>query len=185
MPGNSLSRKYCPIFVVFAAWVNFGKNLITMDSTDILINIRKIVRYINLESKRIQKDYGVSIPQVLCLKYLQDSPNFQANQGDIKSFLQLNPSTVTGIIQRLEKKGLIARLPKTGDKRVTNLILTAVGQKLLEQIPPLLHDRLNIKLQHLDDTEIESIECALENLVSMLQISEVEAAPVITNDIYL
>ena len=156
-----------------------------MDSTDILINIRKIVRSINLESKKIQKDYGVSIPQVLCLKFLHDSENFQANQGEIKSFLQLNSSTVSGIIQRLEKKGLIARLPKSGDKRVTNLVLTAVGQKLLQQIPPLLHDRLNIKLQNLDNSEIESIESVLENLVRMLQIAEVEAGPVITNDIDL
>lgn len=156
-----------------------------MDSTDILINIRKIVRSINLESKRIQKDYGVSIPQVLCLKYLQDSPNFQANQGDIKSFLQLNPSTVSGIIQRLEKKGLIARLPKTGDKRITNVVLTAVGEKLLHEIPPLLHDRLNIKLHKLDEADIASIEHVLENLVNMLQITEVEAGPVITNDIEL
>lgn len=156
-----------------------------MDSTDILINIRKIVRSINLESKRIQKDYGVSIPQVLCLKYLQDSPNFQANQGDIKSFLQLNPSTVSGIIQRLEKKGLIARLPKAEDKRVTIVILTAVGAKILQKIPPLLHDRLNIKLQKLKEADIASIEHVLDNLVSMLQISEFEAGPVITNDIEL
>ena len=156
-----------------------------MDSTDILINIRKIVRSINLESKRIQKDHGVSIPQVLCLKFLHDSPNFQANQREIKSFLQLNSSTVSGIIQRLERKGLIARLPKSGDKRVTNLILTAVGEKLLRQIPPLLHDRLNIKLQQLETAELETIESVLEKLVAMLQITEVEAGPVLTNDIDL
>ena len=156
-----------------------------MDSTDILINIRKIVRSINLESKRIQKDYGVSIPQVLCLKFLHDSENFQANQREIKSFLQLNSSTVSGIIQRLEKKGLIARLPKTGDKRVTNLVLTAVGEKLLQKVPPLLHDRLNVKLQNLDKLELGLIEDTLEKLVNMLQISEVEAGPVITNDIDL
>lgn len=156
-----------------------------MDSTDILINIRKIVRSINLESKKIQKDYGVSIPQVLCLNFLHKSENFQANQGEIKKFLNLNPSTVTGIIQRLELKGLIARLPKTGDKRVTNLVLTAVGEKLLKQIPPLLHDRLNIKLHDLQNSELEVIEQVLEKLVVMLQITEVEAAPVITNDIDL
>lgn len=156
-----------------------------MDSTDILINIRKIVRSINLESKRIQKDYGVSIPQVLCLNYLSNSFGYQATQSQIKSFLNLNSSTVSGIIQRLEKKGLIARLPKRGDKRVTNLILTAPGENLLRQVPPLLHDRLNIKLDRIGKFELENIEKVLGELVDMLQISGIEAAPLITNEIEL
>lgn len=156
-----------------------------MDFTDILINIRKIVRSINLESKRIQKDHGVSIPQVLCLKYLFESDNFQATQSEIKGFLNLNSSTVSGIIQRLQKKGLIARLPKSGDKRVSNLILTAEGEKLLNQIPPLMHDRLSVRLNDLEGTELENIEEVLQKLVAMLQISEIEASPVITNDIDL
>ncbi|MFA9390045.1 MAG: MarR family winged helix-turn-helix transcriptional regulator [Prolixibacteraceae bacterium] len=153
-----------------------------MDSTDVLINIRKIVRSINLESKRIQKDYGVSIPQVLCLNFLYKSANYQATQGEIKKFLNLNSSTVSGIIQRLEKKGCIARLSKTGDKRVSNLVLTSVGEKVLKHIPPLLHDRLNIKLHRLEKTELIEIEQVLEKLVQMLQISGVDASPVITND---
>ena len=156
-----------------------------MDSTDILINIRKIVRSINLESKRIQKDYGVSIPQVLCLNYLSRAANFQATQSEIKSFLNLNSSTVSGIIQRLEKKGMIARLPKSGDKRVTNLILTAPGENLLRQVPPLLHDRLSVKLERIEEQELKNIEDVLEKLVDMLQIAEVEASPLITNDIDL
>ena len=156
-----------------------------MDSTDILINIRKIVRSINLESKRIQKDYGVSIPQVLCLSYLSRAANFQATQSEIKSFLNLNSSTVSGIIQRLEKKGMIARLPKSGDKRVTNLILTAPGENLLRQVPPLLHDRLSVKLERIEQQELKNIEDVLEKLVDMLQIAEIEASPLITNDIDL
>ncbi|HKM92857.1 MAG TPA: MarR family transcriptional regulator [Prolixibacteraceae bacterium] len=153
-----------------------------MISTDVLSNIRKIVRSINLESKRIQKDYGVSIPQVLCLNYLYSSPNFQSTQGDVKNFLHLNSSTVSGIIQRLEKKGFIARLPKTGDKRVTNLTLTVSGQKILQHIPPLLHDRLSTKLEKLNEDEIDTIKKSLVQLVNLLQIEDVDASPLITND---
>ncbi|MCF8361114.1 MAG: MarR family transcriptional regulator [Prolixibacteraceae bacterium] len=154
-----------------------------MDSTDILINIRKIVRSINLESKRIQKDYGVSIPQILCLNFLHQSPNFQSTQSGIKEFLNLNSSTVSGIIHRLERKGLIARLPKTGDKRVTNVVLTAVGESLLNNIPPLLHDRLSKKLENYDEDELRNIETVLNQLVDILQISDVDASPLIADDI--
>ena len=153
-----------------------------MDTTEILIKIRRIVRSINLESKKIQKEYGISIPQVLCLKFLHNSPNYQATQGEIRNFLNLNASTVTGIITRLEKKHYLARLPKTGDKRVVKIALTSTGDQLLSQIPLLLHSQLSEKLQVLDEEELKKVENSLDTLVTLLQIQKVEASPMITND---
>ena len=151
-----------------------------MDTTEILIKIRKIVRSVNIESKKIQKEYGVSIPQVLCLSFLHESPNYQATQGEIRKFLNLNSSTVSGIINRLEKKGHLARLPKSGDKRVVNIALTSAGDKLLSTIPSLLHEQLSEKLQKLDQAELESVEESLNTLVTLLDIEQVEASPLIT-----
>jgi DNA-binding MarR family transcriptional regulator len=151
-----------------------------MDTTEILIKIRKIVRSVDIESKKIQKEYGVSIPQVLCLSFLHESPNYQATQGEIRKFLNLNSSTVSGIINRLEKKGLLARLPKSGDKRVVNIALTSAGDKLLSNIPSLLHEQLSEKLQNLDKLELEKVEDSLETLVRLLDIEQVEASPLIT-----
>jgi len=151
-----------------------------METTDILIQIRKIVRSINLESKKIQKEYGVSIPQVLCLNYLHDAPNFQTTQGEVKRFLNLNSSTVSGIIHRLEKKGLVARLPKSGDKRMVNIALTSAGDELISTMPSLLHEQLSAKLDTLQETELAQIEDSLYKLVSLLDIKSVDASPVIT-----
>lgn len=151
-----------------------------MDTTEILIKIRKIVRSVDIESKKIQKEYGVSIPQVLCLSFLNESPNYQSTQGEIRKFLSLNSSTVSGIINRLEKKGLLARLPKSGDKRVVNIALTSSGEKLLSTIPSLLHEQLSKKLQKLDDTELTKVQESLETLVRLLDIEQVEASPLIT-----
>ena len=151
-----------------------------MDTTEILITIRKIVRSINLESKRVQKEYGVSIPQVLCLSYLHASRNFQSTQGEIRQFLNLNSSTVSGIIDRLENKGFLARLPKQGDKRVVNIALTSKGSSLLQQIPPLLHDQLSEKLQSLQQQKLEQIQESLHILVSLLDIGKIEASPMLT-----
>jgi DNA-binding MarR family transcriptional regulator len=151
-----------------------------METTDILIQIRKIVRSINLESKKIQKEYGVSIPQVLCLNYLHESPNFQATQKELKRFLNLNSSTVSGIIRRLEKKGLVARLPKSGDKRVVNIALTSSGDDLIASMPSLLHEQLSTKLETLQESELSLLEESLQKLVRLLDIQAVEASPVIT-----
>lgn len=148
-----------------------------MDTTEILIQIRKIVRSINLESKKIEKEYGVSIPQVLCLQFLRQSKNYQAGQGEIRRFLNLNASTTTGIISRLEAKGLIARLPKSGDKRVVTIALTAKGDQLMEQMPALLHEKLKEKLENHSDNTIRSVQQSLELLVKILGIDNLEAFP--------
>ena len=147
---------------------------------EIIIKMRQIVRSINLESKKIQKQYGVSIPQVLCLNFIKDNPNYQSTQREIRNYLNLNASTITGIINRLEKKGFIARLPKLGDKRVSNIALTADGQKLLEKLPPLLQDRLTEQLSELPYEKVSRIETSLDDLISLLNIKEVDASPVLT-----
>lgn len=151
-----------------------------MNTTEILIKIRKIVRSINLESKKIQKEYGVSIPQVLCLNYLYRSTNYQSTQGKIRQFLNLNSSTISGIINRLEKKGLLAKLPKQGDKRVVNIVLTSAGAELLQQIPELLHEELSQKLEKLSQQQFKEIERGLDALVNLLDLQGVDASPLLT-----
>jgi len=141
-----------------------------MDTIDILIKIRQIMRTINQESKRIEKDYGVSIPQVLCLKYLKNAPTFQATQNELRIFLNLNASSMHGIIERLEGKGLIARLPKVGDKRKVNLSLTSKGDKLTSTIPPTLHDRLAKNLEKQDQITLGQLQHHLHMLSQLMEI---------------
>jgi len=151
-----------------------------MDYTEILIKIRRIIRSMNLESKKIQKEHGVSIPQVLCLNYLNNCDDYQSTHKEIKNYLNLNSSTVTGIIDRLEKKGLVARLPKKEDKRTTYIALTSIGAKLLDKIPALLHERLSIKLEKLPRNKINELNQSLDILIHYLDITDIDASPMIT-----
>jgi DNA-binding MarR family transcriptional regulator len=153
-----------------------------VDSTEILIKIRKIVRSVNLESKKIQKEYGVSIPQILSLEYLNSSENYQATQRELRNYLNLNSSTVTGIINRLEKKGFIARLPKREDKRTTHIVMTSKGADLLKKTPSLLHEKLTEKLEDVPDDHTSDINDALNLIIHYLGIDDVDASPVITVD---
>lgn len=153
-----------------------------MNSIEILVSIRKIVRSLNLESKSIQKDFGLSITQLLCLNHLEQVPNYQSTHKELMELLSLNSSTVTGIINRLEKKGYIARLPKSGDKRVTFIALTAVGLKLLQDTPNVLHDRLANKLSSLSVDDQKMVRKSLEIIISAMQIREVEASPLLISE---
>lgn len=151
-----------------------------MEYKEIIIKIRRIVRSINLESKKMQKDHGVSIPQILCLEYLKNSPNYQATQKSIRDHINLNSSTVSGIISRLENKGMLARLPKIGDRRTTVIALTSMGDKLLSSTPDLLQQRLSVKLKKVPDKDLQAISASLEMLVNMLEIEDLEASPLLT-----
>ncbi len=150
-----------------------------MDYTNILIKIRKIVRSINIESKRVQKNYGISIPQLLTLSFLDSSENFQATHKQISNFIELNSSTTTGIIDRLEKKGLVARLPKKDDKRSTYIALTSKGESIYKETPPLLHEKLSENLESLSDEKLLEINNALDIIIDFFGIIDMDASPVI------
>ena len=106
------------------------------------------------------KEQGVSIPKVLSLSFIHESPNYQSTQGEIRNFLNSNSSTVSVNINRLEKLRLLARLPKSGDKRVVNIALTSAGDKLLSTFPSLLFEQLSEKLQKLDKIELRKVEAS-------------------------
>lgn len=154
-----------------------------MDYTEILISIRKIVRSINLESKRIQKENGLSIPQYLCLNFLRNQEGFRSTTKEISEHLKLNASTVTGIISRLELKGYLAKLPNQGDRRSVFIYLTALGEKATMNIPGVLHEKLEKKLQNLSEEELNSLKESLEKLVSLMEVGDFDAAPMLTTEV--
>jgi len=151
-----------------------------MEYTEILINIRKIIRSINLESKSIEREFGISIPQYLCLNFLRTSETYRATGTEIGLHLNLNASTVTGIVSRLEKKGYVARLLNPEDKRSSFIYLTALGDKIIKTIPNLLQDKLTLKLQELQPEELQQLQNSLALLVKFMGVEDLDASPLLT-----
>ena len=151
-----------------------------MEYTEVLINIRRIIRSINLESKRIDKEYGISIPQYLCLNFLNSKEDYRATSKEIGVHLKLNPSTVSGIVSRLGKKGYLAKLPNKIDKRSTYVYLTAIGEKIVNSIPDLLHEKLTKKLKSLSNDDMEDLKKSMSLLVEFMEVGDIDASPLIT-----
>lgn len=146
----------------------------------IMVSIRKIVRSINLESKRIEKDYGLSIPQLLTLKFLEAEEGYKSTMKELKEYLSLNASTVTGIISRLEVKGMVARLPNPSDKRSTPVVLTSKGKKLIDQTDESLHERVMRKSNSLSDEEYQRILVSFKTIIDIFDIEDLDASPIIS-----
>lgn len=148
--------------------------------SELMINIRKIVRGINLESKRIEKQFGLSIPQLLILKFLEISPDYRSYMKELKNHLSLNASTVTGIVSRLEAKGLIARLPSISDKRSTPVVLTSKGLDMINNSDESLHERIAKKANEIENTDYSTILVSLEKIIEIFDLKDIDASPIIS-----
>ena len=79
-------------------------------------------------SRGMQAKFGVTGPQRLVLRIVGAFPGLSA--GDLARTLHVHPSTLTGILQRLEGRGLLRRLTDPGDGRRVQLEITGKGKRL-------------------------------------------------------
>ncbi len=76
-------------------------------------------------SKQMRSRSGITGPQRLVLRLIDLFPGISA--GDLATLLHLHPSTLTGILRRLEDQQLVARASAPDDRRRTVLRLTPLG----------------------------------------------------------
>lgn len=81
-------------------------------------------------SKRMEATLGITGPQRLVIRIVGRFPDISA--GRLAEILHTHPSTLTGILQRLERRGAIARRPDPADGRRALFRLTAKGRGLDE-----------------------------------------------------
>ncbi len=137
--------------------------------------IRKLMQSGAFYTKELNKKFNVSAPQVACLLALHEngpvSLSFMAKQIMVKS------STLTGIIDRLEQKGLVVRTRNSPDRRVITIELTDVGEVLAKNAPPPIQLKIVQGLKRLDDEEREQIVKSLNKLAEMIDAQEMGEEP--------
>ncbi|PYK62330.1 MAG: hypothetical protein DME21_06695 [Verrucomicrobia bacterium] len=79
--------------------------------------------------------WDLSPSQFNILNLLYDRPE-GCTQIELSRLLIMHRSNVTGLVDRLEVRGLVQRRDSPHDRRVYRVILTAAGRKLLQQILP-------------------------------------------------
>lgn len=82
-------------------------------------------------SKRMRKTVGVTGPQRLVLRLIGRAG--RVAPGELAEILHVHPSSLTGVLHRLERAGLVRRTPDPSDGRRVILALTARGQTLNDQ----------------------------------------------------
>ena len=79
-------------------------------------------------SKRLESQHGITGPQRLVVRIVGRTPGISA--GSLAQVLRMHPSTLTGILRRLETRGVLARKSDPNDARRALFALTARGRKV-------------------------------------------------------
>lgn len=132
----------------------------------IMDNLRRVFKAINDRSKLAERTAGVTGPQLWALKVLGERAPLHVSELAVRMFL--HPSTVVGILDRLEAKGLALRRRLSRDRRVVNVELTARGRELVLRMPAIAQEMLLNGLQTLPKRDLRTVARGLQIQVRLL-----------------
>lgn len=135
----------------FQAWLN-------------LVQVRSVV------AAKIQAELEVtcelSLAEHEVLLRLAHAPEDQLRMFDLSDLLMLSKSGVTRLVDRLEKRGLIARELWDRDRRVIHARLTDEGRAVLERAKPVLARSVDAFFSaHLNDEDVAALRGALKSVL--------------------
>ena len=143
----------------------------------VLLAIRQITQAIDLHSRYLSKHHGLTGPQLIILKEIGKTGEMTV--GEVARAISLSQSTVTGILARLENRGLIVRRKSTADRRAVNVDLTDACRQFLAEAPPPLQDNFLAGFNNLESWEQLMILSALQRIVLLMNAGAIDAAPIL------
>jgi DNA-binding MarR family transcriptional regulator len=147
-------------------------------TTEVLAALRRIIRAIDLHSRELVQRYGLTGPQLVVLKeLLSRSPR---SVSELAKAVNLSQATVTGILDRLEKKSMIERLRSEVDRRKVFVSPTSSAEEALSGAPPLLQEHFTSAFDKLPDWQQHQILSSLQRIVALMEAGDVVAGPILT-----
>jgi DNA-binding MarR family transcriptional regulator len=151
----------------------------TTDSveTGITRSLRRIIRAVGLYSRELLRRRNLTTTQLATLRQLARRGRLAA--GEVARGISVSQATITGVLDRLERRGLVTRSRDPEDRRRVVIELTEAGREAVATSPPPLHERFILRLAELPENERQEIHHVLRRIVQMMEAEDVEAAPVL------
>ena len=143
----------------------------------ILRALRRIIRSTDIYSRKLSSQHNVTAPQLVTLIAISEYGPITI--AALSSEIHLSASTLVGIIDRLEDKGLVTRERDTKDRRRVFIQATEEGRRFAEDAPSPLQEKLARALDALPADEQRVIAESVEHLVDFLEAEEIDAAPIL------
>jgi len=143
------------------------------DAADVVHSLRRLFKALQVYSKAVLKQTGLSGPQVWALTILAQSRGLALHE--LAAAMFAHPSTVSGIVERLVQRGAVRRVPDTRDRRAVSLSVTAAGRRLLRSSPPPVQVGLRGALLRMPAARLDQLRESLATIVRATETSGLAA----------
>ena len=143
----------------------------------ILNAIRRVIRAVDIDSRRLAARHRVTSPQLMCLLALMEKDGRPA--VDIARRIHISPSTLVGVLNRLEAKDLVRRQRNVKDRREVFVTTTSAGRTLAASTPFPLQYSLARVLNQLTARERNDLAAWMERLVDLMGVSQLDDGPML------
>lgn len=144
---------------------------------EVLVALRRIMRATDQYSRRLSKEAGLTSPQLLIMQAI--SQQDEITMGQVANAVSLSQATVTTILDRLVKRGLVERQRGQQDKRRVYAHLTTQGKELLLKAPTPLQVEFVDHFNQLERWEQLQILSSLQRIAQMMKADAIDASPVL------
>ena len=141
----------------------------------IFLSLRRMIRAIDLHSREVIGRSRLTVSQLVCLRQLWLSG--PATPSRLARAVYLSQATVTGILDRLESRGLVTRERNRTDRRLVGIRLTEAGSGIAESMPIPLQGRFAERLAALPREEQADIDRVLGRIVDMMEAKLAQPGP--------
>lgn len=112
---------------------------------------------------KIGAEHDLSLSLVRVLGILSDR---RPRMNELAEYLGLEKHTMSGLIARAEKRGLVARAPNEADGRATDVLITAEGAKLIGRLRAQGQQALAPQVGNLNAQDQQLLEQLLHRMLS-------------------
>jgi DNA-binding MarR family transcriptional regulator len=144
---------------------------------ELLVALRQVIRAIDLYSKKLSKETGLTSPQLLVLQAVAEHDD--AMVKEVAEAINLSSATITSILDRLEKRALVTRTRSTTDKRKVGISLTEQGKEIIKDSPKPLQEHFIARFEAMKEWEQSQMLATMQRIVSMMDAEELDASPVL------
>lgn len=121
-------------------------------------------------SKRMHAELGVTGPQRLVLRIVGHHGRISA--GALAEVLHIHPSSLTGMLQRLEQAELIRRESDPFDRRRALLALTRRGMRLNDERSGTVEESVESALSKMSKERLAGAKAVLKAIAASLEMSD-------------
>lgn len=161
---------------------NKKQGLNDSDAADlrILLALRRIMRGVDLYSRKLRAQHSITGPQLVCLLAVaKEGPMTVSALG---RSVHLSASTIVGILDRLEAKGFVHRERDKQDRRQVYVSATDAGRAAAKSSPSPLQDKLAEALRDLPEQDQKAISESLERIVDLMGVRDLDASPILDTE---